>query len=698
MAKYKVKAPDGQEFDVNAPEGATEQDAIAYVQREFYGATKSVDMPEPKKEFGQKVDAAIGDTSLGNMGRQLGLAARYGLQGTGDVLDFLSSPIRMGLNAAGADIQGRTGEVVADKFNLPKPKGVFENTVGKATEFAAGSVLPLKLGETMSNAATPVIQRIGDVLKASPVTQVASAASAGGAGEYVKQTGGSPTAQFASSLFAGILPQSAVSATKIGVNAVKNLTTKPDPQKIDIVLQQVIDGGDYGIQYANVAGNIKAQLRNDIKSAASSGNLNDVALKRLVDYRLVGATPTKGTLTLDPAQLTREKNLAKTGMNTADESLQTLGNIQNKNNQTLIEGLNSLGANTSDDAYSAGQKVIGAINARNQSAKGVINQFYDKARQSSGRAVDLDGAVFTQTADDLLKKNLLQGKLDPEVRKHLNDIAQGKVPFNVDYAEQLKTLMGDIQRSNPGTAEAKALGLVRQALDNTPAMSGLGDDAINAFNQARKVNKAWMNVVDKTPALQAVRDGVEPDKFVQQFIIGSGSKSNVMDVYNLRNIARKNPEAMDAIKGQILSHLKGKALNGSADEVGNFSQSAYNKALQAIGERKLSAFFTPDELSQIKAIGRVASYEQFQPRGSAINNSNSGALALGNMLDWLSQSKVLSRIPFADTAVRTPARNFSTQVQIGNATNVPSAITAPQQKQPWPLPLGLLMTPLAMQQ
>lgn len=697
MAKYKVKAPDGQEFDVNAPEGATEQDAIAYVQREFYGATKSVDMPEPKKEFGQKVDAAIGDTSLGNIGRQLGLTARYGLQGTGDVLDFLSSPIRMGLNAAGADIQGRTGEVIADKFSLPKPQGVFENTVGKASEFAAGSLIPLKIGERLSNSATPLIRRIGEALTTSPATQAASAASAGGAGEYVKQTGGSPTAQFASSLLAGIVPQATVSATKVGWNALKNLTTKPDPQKIDIVLQQVIDGGDYGVKYANISGNVKSQLRNDIKNAVNAGNLDDVALRRLVDYRLVGATPTKGTLTLDPAQLTREKNLAKTGMNTADESLQTLGNIQNKNNLVFIEGLNNLGANTSDDMYSAGQKVIGAIDARNKSAKGVINQFYDKARQSSGRSVELDGAAFTQTADDLLKQNLLQGKLDPSVRGHLNDIAQGKVPFTVDYAEQLKTLMGDIQRSNPGTAEAKALGLVRQALDDTPAMSGLGDDAINAFNQARKVNKAWMNVVDKTPALQAVRDGVGPDKFVQQFIIGNGSKSNVMDVYNLRNIARKNPETMDAIKGQILAHLKNKALNGAADEVGNFSQSAYNKALQSIGDRKLSAFFSADELAQIKAIGRVASYDQFQPRGSAINNSNSGALALGNMLDWMAQSKLLSRVPFADTAIRNPARNFSTQVQIGNATNVPAAIASPQQKQPWPLPLGLLMTPLSMQ-
>jgi hypothetical protein len=36
------------------------------------------------------------------------------------------------------------------------------------------------------------------------------------------------------------------------------------------------------------------------------------------------------------------------------------------------------------------------------------------------------------------------------------------------------------------------------------------------------MNREWMQIVERTPALQAVRDGVEPDKFVQQFIVGGG--------------------------------------------------------------------------------------------------------------------------------------------------------------------------------
>ena len=35
MAKYVITAPDGEEYEVNAPEGATEQEVLAYVQSNY---------------------------------------------------------------------------------------------------------------------------------------------------------------------------------------------------------------------------------------------------------------------------------------------------------------------------------------------------------------------------------------------------------------------------------------------------------------------------------------------------------------------------------------------------------------------------------------------------------------------------------------------------------------------------------------
>ncbi|MCZ3100079.1 hypothetical protein NYZ00_19335, partial [Acinetobacter baumannii] len=44
--------------------------------------------------------------------------------------------------------------------------------------------------------------------------------------------------------------------------------------------------------------------------------------------------------------------------------------------------------------------------------------------------------------------------------------------------------------------------------------ASIGQDAIDAFNNARALNRSYMQQVESTPALQALRDGVQPDKFV----------------------------------------------------------------------------------------------------------------------------------------------------------------------------------------
>lgn len=723
MPKYDVTAPDGQKFEVNAPDGATEQDAISYVQREFY-STKKVSIPEPEKQFGQKVDSTLGNVTPSNAARQVGLTGRYALQGVGDVLDFLSSPIRVGLNAVLPDdmqIKGRTGEAIADTVGLPKPQGTLENTVGAATEFGFGAAVPLKLAQTVGQVplspvskylsgitgqtgkpfATSPSMDIARTMTANPGIQVSSAASAGGASEYVKQTGGSPLAQFAVSVPAALAPQAAMSTANFATNAVKNLVRKPTVQNIDIAIQQILDSGGTGIKFDQVAGNVRNQLRADVANAMKGGNLDEAALRRLVDYRLVGATPTRGTITLDPAQITREKNLAKIGMNTNEPDLQILGNIQNRNNQAFIAGLNDLGANSADDAVSAGKKVIGALDARNTAKQKGISALYDAAKASVGKNVDVPmsgladdyGKVLSEFGADNIP-SAVKAKLDSF---GVTGLKQTKA-YTIDEAESLiKTINSNYDPTNrvQATALNKLRAAVQNSIDSIADTSTIGAEAATAFRNARAANRNWMNIVDKTPAMQAVRDGVEPDKFVNQFIIGSGSNASVMDVARLKANIKGSPEAVDAVRGQIMSYLKGKALNGATDELGNFSQSAFNKAVESIGERKLRLFFSTDEVNQLKAIGRVAGYDQFQPRGSAVNNSNSGALALGNVLDWMANSKFLSRVPGADMLVRTPARNWATQVQIGNATNVTPGLLAQQPKHPWMPPLGLLMAPAA---
>jgi hypothetical protein len=412
-----------------------------------------------------------------------------------------------------------------------------------------------------------------------------------------------------------------------------------------------------------------------------TGNLSGDALERLIAYKTVGATPLRGNLTLNPVQLTQEKNLAKLGANTNDTTLNSLAMRENGNNQVLINNLKNLGAGGQDDAYSAGQKIIGLLGNKDAQAKAGIGALYDNAKATGGRSALLDHVEFTNAANNALDQGLLGGALPSDVRNMLNGVAKGQIPLTVDVAEQMKTAIGNLQRNSADGSTRMALGTVRQALDNTPLINGQGKQAIDAFAQARKANYAYMKAVEATPALQAVRDGIEPDKFVNKFILGNGNEASTQSIENLAKLVNDNSGVKDIVKGQIADYLKSKALNGAADEVGKFSQSGYNKALNQIGDRKLEMFFNKDEINQFKAIGKVASYEQVQPIGSAVNNSNTAGATLGSMLDKLSKVPLLGKLPLGEQIVSKPLQNIAAGLNAKQAMNLPSALTLPMSKQ-----------------
>jgi hypothetical protein len=653
--------------------------------------------PAKAKPFGQQLNDAISAAP-----RQLGLTARYGIEGVGDMLDTLSSPIRAGLNAilpnkqrgvadviteanARPAIEGRSGQVLANALGLPQPQTSTERVVGDAARMLAGGIVPIGAGAAIAKNTTGVAQGVGRMLAANPVQQLASAGAAGAAGGYTRETGGDNTSQMVASLAAGLAAPATVNAASRGVQAARGIAQRvsgasaASPQQIEITINSALQ--DSGMRLADLPADVARSIRADVAKAYQMGDrLSPDAVRRLADYRLVGATPTAAKITQDPVAITQQENLSKLGANSKDVAAQQLARTRYGNNSVLIDGVNALGGATADDAIAGGSKIMGALGARDARAKDIIGSFYDQARAANGRAAALDPHAFTQQANNLLDEALLGGKLPGDVRNLLNKAATGEMPLTVDVAEQFKTRIGDLQRASSDAAERKALGLVRSALDDTPLMPGqeIGREAINAFNKARMVNRRWMGVVEKTPALQAVRDGIEPDKFVQQFIIGSGAKSNVMDVAMLKNSIKTSPEAMDAVKTQITSFLKQKALNGAADEVGNFSQSAYNKALQAVGDRKLKLFFSQQEIDQLKAIGRVASYEQFQPVGSAVNNSNTAPTAMANILDRVGNSSLLSKVPFG-RLLAEPAQNIAIGMKSANSLDAPRAlVTAPR--------------------
>lgn len=690
------------------------------IMQNLMSQVKPVEVPE-NAPVAVKAGAAI-NNNVSSIPRQLGLTARYGLEGLANTAQLVTEPIR----AVTDRVFGQKGKTVplgvlasqgADWLGLPKPEGANERVIGDATRLVAGSG-GLGGAARLASSAPGMIGQAGQFLSANMGQQLSSAAGAGLAGGSAREAGASPLMQGVASLVGGVAGGTVPGAGESLLNAGKRMFAKPSPQQLDIQLNTVMQRA--GVDWGQLPPRVQQSLRADLADALNAGReMDPAAVRRLADFRLVGATPTRGMVSQDPVQITREMNLAKTGANSADTELQGLSRLQNQNNARLIQNLNEAGA-AGGDPFRAGQTSIGAIQARDGALERNVSGLYQQARDTSGRAADLDRQAFSTRVSELLDEAMVGGALPADVQNKVNWIAsnakpQGMhgsipMPFNVDIAEQLKTQIAKLQRNTTDGSARHALGLVRQALDETPLMqapkvnpgnlpavpgtvppspSVLGQQSIDAFNQARQAARDRFQWRESARPIEAAVNGAQPDKFVQQFVING-------TVDDAAALARTLPEsARNEVRSAILDYIKKQAISGADDEVGKVSQSALRKAIEGIGDRKLSLFFSPQELAGLRANSRVASYLQVQPVGSAVNNSNSGALLLGKGLDAL--AGLSNSIPVFGPMVSQPITNgiqgLNLAIRTNQAQNVLPGLLV-QQPRP-PLGQGLLLPGLA---
>lgn len=634
-----------------------------------------------------------------NLVRQLGLTARYGLEGVGNVVGIGSEPIRSLLSMGGLQTPSAaaTFSGLADRLGLPSPETGQERVVGDVARTMASAGGTLGAASLAARGGTGLAQQAGQLFAQQPAQQLAAAAGSGAAGGSAREAGWSPAGQFIAALGGGITGPALVNAGRGTAEAVRRAAAPRQAPSLDLRIESTL--ADYGIDWNALGAGVKAQMRRDVGNALMRGeNLDDLAMMRLASFRqLRGVTPTRAVLTRDAVDFTREKNLAKVGANSSDATLQQLAQLENANNRALIQNLADISPPV--DRYAGGSRVIQGLQQRVNAANATRNRLYETARASAGRDVPLDGAAFSQRVNAALDERMLGSALPQSVIDRINQISTGQFPLTVSTAEQLKSRLGEMTAKSEGSARM-ALRVVREALDDAPLRvdrpipntpSGapglpgpapLGEQAISAFNRARRFNRAFERTSEASPALAAVRDGAEPDRFIQQYI--TGNQSTAADWRRLATSLRGDPGAREAVRGSVIEHLRSKALGGAADDVGRFDHGRFNQALNAIGAAKLRSFFDPQEIEQLQAVGRVASYLQAQPVGAAVNNSNTAAMA-GGALTGILSNPLLS-------PVRFPLQSITARLGGAQALNVPPALLQAPVRQ---APAGLLAAPAA---
>lgn len=677
--------------------------------------------------------------ALNDIPRQIGLTARYGLEGMANTAQIFTEPIRnafQGLRNSApmlgdSGVQsplmmerkptaptrplGQVATSAADAIGLPLPQGANERVIGDATRLVAGA--GGLGGAARVVAGSPgAVGAAGEFLSANMPQQLASAAGAGLAGGASREAGGSPLMQGGAALVGGVAGGMVPGAAGSVINVARRLMPTPSPQQLDVQINAIMERA--GVDYSQIPERARQSLRQDLAQAMRTGQeLDPAAVSRLADFRLTGLTPTRGAITQDPVQITREMNLAKTGANSADDELQGLARVQNQNNARLIQNMNDAGARDGDP-FRAGQVGIGSILAEDAARQRGVNALYEAARQMPGGTIPLERKSLVDNIYGALAKENKMAFLPESVDNYLRQFSAGvvnvggkqhPVPFDANALDNLLTTIATAQRgSNDGNVKA-ALGIVRRAIDSSPIqpvkntfggnqiVTGHGaqflrdQDAqagqfMDALNKARSAARDRFNFQESARPIEAAIGGAQPDNFFQRFVVDG----TLDDARALSQLAPR-----EVMRNAILAHVKEKAVGGAADDVGKVSQSAFNKALNAIGDRKLSLFFTPEELASLRANARVASYVQVQPVGSAVNNSNSGALLLGKGLDALVGLSNAAPVigPLVAQPITNGIRGLNVAVQTQHAQNVAPGLLATSPRVP--IGQGLLLPGMA---
>lgn len=324
---------------------------------------------------------------------------------------------------------------------------------------------------------------------------------------------------------------------------------------------------------------------------------------------------------LSEGMATQDPVLISTEMNRRGRIPEEARKFAELNNQ-LVENVPLIREKAAPDVYAtktieSSQALIDEYKALDKNRNAAIDAKFTELRDKAGGDLPVDSPTLLKNIDQQLSKELLltdgQGISQYRELKTLAD--SGSMTFD-QYLSMRRNLSRLSAEAKDGNVRQAARVMV-QELDKLPLSNETA--ALKPIaDEARGLARERFEALKKDPAYKAaVSDSVPADKFFNKFVINGVNKNinTMIDTLGRDSLGHQH------IKAGTINYLSDKA--GIIDGKGNFSQANYNKNLKHLDDvNNLEAIFDPESQLQLRTLGNVAAYTQFQPRGSFVNNSN----------------------------------------------------------------------------
>lgn len=391
-----------------------------------------------------------------------------------------------------------------------------------------------------------------------------------------------------------------------------------------------------------------AGLRRQATEALRSGRKIDAAaLLRKSDFEALGIQPTLGQITRNPMQYAREQNLR--GIDGVGERI-TARLVEQR--RTMGDLLRTHSAGSTERA-DAGQAIIDALKSADDQMGKKITGLYSAARASAKADLDIPLQGFAQDVADVVDR--FGDKVPSGVMNQVRNLgllggAQRRV-FTLADADRLSKVINDNVGNDPATNAA--LTALRQALKRT--VEGAVPNADNPFAPAVRAAAERFQLRDAIPALQvAAKGGANEDAFVRQYVL----QSRPTEVRRLAELlGKESPGALTQARQQMGAFLERAAFGTNLAGDRAFAPERFAAALDSLGTARLKAFFSPEQISQLRSLARVGAYISSEPAAAAVNRSNTASAGANVLAKVLGSAPGFGAARSVATAVGQPVIN-----------------------------------------